>query len=122
MNDYTKYKKALNEEQENLEKELSKLGIKDVQDPSSWNVKNPDLDIMSADENEVADRSEEIQIDSIILDELTVRYNNVQRALSKIEEGTYGTCEIDNKPIEEDRLLANPAARTCKEHIGQEKS
>ena len=121
MNDYTKYKKVLDEEFENLRKELSKLGIQNIEDPSSWDVKNPEMDIMGADENEVADRSEEVQIDSIILNELTVRYNNVLRALKKIEEGTYGMCEIDGSPIEEDRLEANPAARTCKEHIGQEK-
>jgi|SRR3989339_723177 len=121
MNDYTKYKKALDTEYQKLEEELTKLGIKNVESPSNWDVRNPDMDIQGADENEVADRSEEIQIDSIILDELTVRYNNVLRALKKIEEGTYGMCEIDGSPIEEDRLEANPAARTCKEHIGQEK-
>jgi len=120
MNDYTKYKKVLETEFENLEKELSKLGVQNIDDPSSWDVKNPEMDIMGADENEVADRSEEIQIDSIILNELTIRYNNVVRALRKIEDGTYGMCEIDNKPIEEDRLLANPAARTCMEHVEQE--
>jgi RNA polymerase-binding transcription factor DksA len=32
-----------------------------------------------------------------------------------MENGTYGVCEKSGKPIELDRLMANPAARTCKE-------
>lgn len=120
MNDYKLYKKALEQEFEKLKSELVKLGVQDTKDPSTWSVKNPDLDILSSDENEVADRSEEMQIDSIILTELTARYNNLTHALQKIEDSTYGVCELCGKTIEEDRLEANPAARTCKEHIGQE--
>lgn len=120
MIDTTQYKKLLEEESAKLKKELSDLGEQNLNNPSEWSVKAPNMDIMNADENEVGDRVEEIQIDSIILDELAVRYNNITLALKKIEEGTYGVCEIDGKPIEEKRLQANPAARTCKEHVGQE--
>ena len=38
-------------------------------------------------------------------------------ALERIEKGTYGICEVGNEEIEEDRLNANPAARTCKAHL-----
>lgn len=120
MTDILKYKNLLEEEYSKLGKELEKIGEQNKKDPSEWAVKAPDMDISQADENEVGDRSEENQIDSIILDELSVRYNNVALALKKIEKGTYGLCEIDGKQIEEQRLEANPAARTCKEHIGQE--
>ena len=41
------------------------------------------------------------------------------RELKKIEEGSFGVCEINGDKIEEDRLLANPAARTCKKHLGE---
>ena len=43
---------------------------------------------------------------------LETRYNNIKRALDKIEKGTYGICEISGQPIEAERLKANPAART----------
>lgn len=34
-------------------------------------------------------------------------------ALEKIQKGTYGICEKCQKPIELDRLRANPSAKTC---------
>jgi len=37
----------------------------------------------------------------------------VENALSKIEAGTYGECEVCGKPIAPARLEAKPAARTC---------
>jgi RNA polymerase-binding transcription factor DksA len=51
---------------------------------------------------------------------LEVRYNEIKSALKKIEEsapGAYGLCEVGGEQIEEDRLEANPAARTCKAHM-----
>lgn len=120
MIDNTQYKKRLEIEFKELEKELSGLGTHNKENPAEWDVKAPDFDIMNADENEAADKNEELHVDSIILDELTARYNDVALALTKIEAGTYGLCEIDGGPIEDSRLLANPAARTCKEHIDLE--
>lgn len=119
MTEYTIYKEALEKELAELETELSKLGVQNPSDPSEWQVKNPNLDIMTADENEAGDKNEELHVNSIILDELAVRYNNVTRALKKIADGTYGMCEIGGEPIEEERLAANPAARTCKAHVSE---
>jgi sigma-B regulation protein RsbU (phosphoserine phosphatase) len=41
----------------------------------------------------------------------------VDRALERMEVGSYGICEVCRTPIEEDRLLANPLACTCFEHM-----
>jgi RNA polymerase-binding transcription factor len=38
---------------------------------------------------------------------------DVERALQKIEQGSYGVCERCAKPIAEARLEANPTARLC---------
>ncbi len=51
---------------------------------------------------------------------LETEYRNVKRALSKIKIGTYGICEVSGEPIEEARLLASPAARTCTAHREEE--
>ena len=40
----------------------------------------------------------------------------VENALSRIENGTYGECEVCGKPIEEQRLEALPYATLCMEH------
>jgi DnaK suppressor protein len=82
------------------------------------------MDVMNspADPNESADKMEEYASNRAINDTLEIRYNNIRRALSKIEEGTYGICEISSEEIEQERLEANPAARTCKVHINKESS
>jgi DnaK suppressor protein len=41
------------------------------------------------------------------------RLTDLDDALSRIDAGTYGTCERCGKPIPPARLDARPAARTC---------
>ena len=41
--------------------------------------------------------------------------NDVEAALAKLDEGTYGTCEGCGQPINPARLEAKPAARLCME-------
>jgi len=119
MIDTASYKVTLEKEREKLEEELNRLGAKDATTQGNWDVKQADLDIMDADQNESADRIEEMHINAIVLTELETRYRDVVHALEKIGAGTYGICEISGVPIEEDRLVANPAARTCKMHMEQ---
>jgi DnaK suppressor protein len=40
----------------------------------------------------------------------------VREALRRIEDGTYGTCIVDGRPIEEKRLHAVPWTPYCLEH------
>ncbi len=40
----------------------------------------------------------------------------VENALSRIENGTYGECEVCEEPIEKQRLEALPYATLCMEH------
>lgn len=51
-------------------------------------------------------------LDDIELKELA----EINHALKKIDEGTYGVCEVSGEPIGEKRLRAVPFARTCIEH------
>jgi DnaK suppressor protein len=37
----------------------------------------------------------------------------IERALARIDDGTYGTCERCGKPIAEERLRARPSATLC---------
>lgn len=41
---------------------------------------------------------------------------DVEHALRRLDDGTYGTCEVCGGAIDEDRLTTTPAARTCAEH------
>jgi DnaK suppressor protein len=47
--------------------------------------------------------------DSVILEQ-------VRTALQRIDEGTFGVCVVDNRPIEEKRLQAVPWTRYCLKH------
>ena len=42
--------------------------------------------------------------------------NEIDAALKRIEDGTYGICEVDGEPIEFERLQALPWARTHVKH------
>jgi RNA polymerase-binding transcription factor DksA len=44
---------------------------------------------------------------------------DIQRALRKIEQSTYGVCEECGKPIADERLEAKPWARYCIVHQEQ---
>ena len=54
--------------------------------------------------------------DISILEQIEAELADVEHALHRLDDGTYGTCEVDGKPISEARLEALPAARFCLEH------
>lgn len=111
------FKAKLEEELKVVTDELRSLGVHNPEVEEDWVTRTNDLDTVSADLNDVADRTEEYDTRRAGLSVLEGRWNDIKDALKKIDEGTYGICEISGEPIEEDRLLANPAARTCKEHM-----
>ncbi len=51
--------------------------------------------------------------DLSILQEVEGELVDVEHALRRLDEGTYGTCEACGKPISDDRLEVLPAARFC---------
>lgn len=114
-----KYRENLLEEKSILEKDLETIGKKNPNNPSDWEAMTPEENIDNADRNNVADEISDYENNVAILRELESRLGEVNKALEKIEKGTYGRCEISGELIEEDRLNANPAARTCKKHINE---
>lgn len=112
-----KYKGLLEAEAAKLKSDLEALGVQNPEVKKDWVERADDLDTVSADLNDVADRTEEYDERRATLAALEGRYNDVLRALKKIDDGTYGICEVSGEPIEEDRLEANPSARTCKAHM-----
>jgi RNA polymerase-binding transcription factor DksA len=51
--------------------------------------------------------------DLSILETVEAELADVEHALRRISEGTYGICEACGRPIDADRLEAMPAARLC---------
>ena len=112
------FKGKLEKEKALVEKELAKVGRVNPDNPSDWEATPPtDRDTSQADENTVADAIEDYEGNVAIVKTLEKRYNDIKSGLDKIKHGVFGICQICKKEIENDRLEANPSARTCKEHM-----
>lgn len=105
---------------ESVTEELKGLGIHNPEVPQDWIATPGEVIDAEADENVAADRVEEWDERRANLSVLERQYNDIVRALRKIEDGTYGICEVSGEPIEEARLAANPAARTMIAHADEE--
>ena len=113
---WEKFKRLLEQEEEKLEKELSVIARKNPKNPEEWEVKAPDMNPMVSDQSELADMFEELEAQTGLEIQLEERYKEVNAALKRVEDGSYGTCTVDGKPIEQKRLEANPLAKTCIKH------
>lgn len=112
------FKVKLEEELQVIEQELNELGWKNPE-TGEWEATGKNLDVTTpmADSNESADQLEELVEREGETSTLEARRTDVKDALAKIKDGSFGTCETGGEAIEEDRLEANPAARTCKAHM-----
>lgn len=68
-----------------------------------------------ADSAQVAAEQGEFQA---LAAQLREQLEDVERALRKLDEGTYGLCEVCGEPIGEARLEVMPATRFCINHAG----
>lgn len=114
--DMEQFKKRLLLEQTQLEEELSGIGQKNLQGTGGWEATSGGMEVDAADDNEVADKFEELEENSGVLNKLDGQLKEVKAALDRIGKGTYGVCEKCGKPIEKERLEANPSARISIKH------
>jgi RNA polymerase-binding transcription factor DksA len=54
--------------------------------------------------------------DESLIAHLDTALGEVDAALQRIADGTYGRCEVDGEPIPDERLEALPATRYCVRH------
>lgn len=116
MTNITHFKEKLETELAQVKEELQTVGRVNPTNPKEWEAIPRDTNIDRADEEEVANKIDEYEENAGILKELETRYSEIEEALKRIQENTYGTCEVGGEKIEEERLEANPAARTCIKH------
>jgi RNA polymerase-binding transcription factor len=103
--DVSKLRTDLEEQRADLQSRLGEL----VADTDS----SPDFDENFADSAQVAaEQGENLTLAANLRDQL----DDVQSALSRLDAGTYGRCEVCGKEISEARLEAMPATRYCIEH------
>lgn len=110
------FKAKLLAEKSQLEEELSEVAYKDPSLAQGWEATSGGMVVDSADDNEVADKFEEMEGNKDVTDKLAVQLEMVNSALENIDSNTYGICRTCNKPIERGRLEANPSAKGCVVH------
>lgn len=113
-------KARLEDELARIEGELATVGRKNPDNPADWQPVPPAQDDAATESDEIADKIEDFEQNTAILKQLEIQHTGIKMALERIANGTYGKCEISGEDIEEDRLDANPSARTCKAHMAEE--
>jgi DnaK suppressor protein len=91
---------------EQLEGSIGELAVDDLAETQDDNF---------ADGGQVAAGQDEVMA---LATDLRSQLDDVQRALEKLDAGTYGRCEACEEPIGDERLAAMPAARYCMVHAG----
>ena len=104
-------------EREHLMTQLRNIGRAPKDDasgrPADREGGSLDFDEGFADSGQVtAERGEVDALATNLLENL----RDVDDALTKLDAGSYGLCEVCGRPIAEARLEAMPSARTCIEH------
>lgn len=96
----------LTDERDRLEAQIASL-------EPGHGAASPDFDDNFADSGQVAAEQGE---NKVLASQLRTELDEVERALAKLDEGTYGKCETCGEAIVAARLEAKPAARFCIEH------
>ena len=119
-------KTALEKERELLISELKTIATPDPNLPGDWDVKHSEWEedeITSKEELEggvSVNESDEDMKNKALSDHLELRLKEVNDALKRMENGTYGICEVCKKEIPLERLKANSAASADIEHATKE--
>ena len=107
-----KVKAMLLDEKARLEHDLARLAA--PSNPAAANSDSAFPDYGDKDDEnaaEVADYAANLSIEQ----DLGNLLRDVNAALKRMEDGTYGICKYCKKPIQEKRLLARPTSSACVE-------
>ena len=118
MIDKKKIKEKLEAEKDSLLEEMKDMG-KYNPETMEWEAAPEEIDYPESDQNDMADRFEDFESRSSMIKALEPRLNSILKALKGINSSSFGKCAICKKDIEQARLEANPAARTCKTHLNE---
>ena len=75
-----------------------------------------ELSHMAQHAADVGSETFEREKDFSILEQVEAELADVERAMQRLDDGTYGTCEACGGSIADERLAVQPAARFCVGH------
>ena len=103
-------KKDLLSRREKLEGNLEEITKKDDHEPDDTSAKFPDYgDKPDENAQEISDYTTNIATEAVLEKTLA----DINNALERIENGTYGICKYCGRPIDAKRLIARPVASSC---------
>ena len=110
-----------NDSRERLTEERERIqeNIQDLRDAGNLEPERETAGELSGNDQHPADEGTETfnrERDFSILDSLETELVEIESALGRIDDGTYGTCEVCGAPIVDERIQALPATRFCVEH------
>ena len=105
-------RQRLDEERTRLEGVRDAFSVEHL-DEESEDESISELSRLDQHQADIGTETFEREKDFSILERVEAELNDVEHALRRIDDGTYGTCEACGRPIEEERLEAVPAARLC---------
>ncbi|HEY2812465.1 MAG TPA: TraR/DksA C4-type zinc finger protein [Acidimicrobiales bacterium] len=114
-------RQRLSEERSRLEHVRSGFDSEHLHDESE-DESMSELSHLAQHSADVATETFEREKDFSILEQVEAELADVERAMRRIDDGSYGTCEACGSPIGDDRLEAMPAARFCIAHQEQAES
>ncbi len=97
---------ALLSEREKLVRQLDELGA------TESGELRPDLEFGDGFADAGAATAERTEVLGLV-ETLKGQLDSVDQALAKVDDGTYGSCDVCGKPIPEARLEARPASILC---------
>jgi RNA polymerase-binding transcription factor DksA len=112
--DTAEFEQRLRDERERLEKALENL-----QSEHAGSLSDETGDLVSGSDNHLGDFATETferELDEGLVEGDERRIADIDAALQRIADGSYGTCAADGKPIPLDRLRAVPWATLCIDH------
>ena len=105
----TDYRSLLELEQAQLEAELSELGFDEGHTGLEYDANFADTSQVTAERGEA----------EALAGQLKESLEEVASAIARLDEGTYGTCEVCGVAINPARLEAMPATRFCIDHANR---
>jgi RNA polymerase-binding protein DksA len=109
--DVAKFKKLLEEERARVEAELH--GLQEMDGSSSQGDEQAELSHYDEHQADTATETFERERDVAMQDSAHAMLRQIEVALKKIDDGTYGVCERCGKPISAARLEAIPYTPFC---------
>jgi DnaK suppressor protein len=108
-------RRHLEAEQKRLEHLRTSLENEHLHDESEEDSSS-ELSHLNQHPADAASDAFEREKDFSILDQVQAELEDVERALKRLDDGSYGNCQACGEEIGDERLEAVPAARFCLEH------